>query len=358
MNILRRGILKGLIILLSLNSFAQSGIPGKTGWEESNLCNRIEPVGRILELPGWYVWGASPILGEDGKVHLFFARWKASAGFWSWINKCEIAHAVADSPEGPYEVLGTVLEPSGPGKWDAYTCHNPTIHKIKDRYYIFYMGSSDGTVAGKAIGYATSKSLYGPWEKSNKPIVVPGDDGEWDDYSASNPAFLAHPNGEFWMYYKAWDAKSWKEVHGNRKYGIAIAKNPEGPYIKYEANPVIDYSKINKKSELEDAYVYVENDKIKMIARSMGNSNGFTNEQGILIESIDGIKWSSPKIAYYGAEKYGFAEEDKNGHLHRKNRFERPQILMIDGKPAYLFCSIQGGKYQLSSNFVFKLNQE
>ena len=36
-------------------------------------------------------------------------------------------------------------------------------------------------------------------------------------------------------------------------------------------------------------------------------------------------------------------------------RFERPQLLMKDGKPACLFMVMQGGRYHTASGFVFKI---
>ena len=34
----------------------------------SAFCKRLQPVGRILEEEGWYVWCSSPIYGQEGKV--------------------------------------------------------------------------------------------------------------------------------------------------------------------------------------------------------------------------------------------------------------------------------------------------
>src|SRR3546814_6391446 len=48
----------------------------------------------------WFVWDSTPILGEDGKIHVFFSRWPDEFG--NWLSHSEIAHAVADKPEGPY----------------------------------------------------------------------------------------------------------------------------------------------------------------------------------------------------------------------------------------------------------------
>ncbi|MGD8786715.1 MAG: hypothetical protein PVJ60_04760, partial [Phycisphaerales bacterium] len=102
---------------------------------------------------------------------------------------------------------------------------------------------------------------------------------------------------------------------------------------------------------IEDAYVFIENGKFKMIARDMGI---FNHEVGLYLESEDGIKWSKPKIAYYPVRKY-VKEPPAPSYLRKYGRLERPQILMRNGKPAYLFNASQGGRFMNSSAFVFKI---
>jgi len=143
---------------------------------ESDFCKRLKPVGRILEDPDHNVWGCSPIYGPDGRVHVFYSRWKNEAKHQGWITCCEITHAVADSPEGPYEFCDVAVKGRGGDWWDAMTCHNPTIHKVGEKYVLFYMGTSDGTVYTKRVGMAVSDSLYGPWERTSEPIVQPDPD--------------------------------------------------------------------------------------------------------------------------------------------------------------------------------------
>ncbi|WP_379968160.1 hypothetical protein [Epilithonimonas sp. UC225_85] len=36
----------------------------------------LKPIGRQFSLEGYYIWCSSPIWGDDGKVHLFYSRWK------------------------------------------------------------------------------------------------------------------------------------------------------------------------------------------------------------------------------------------------------------------------------------------
>ena len=73
-----------------------------------------------------------------------------------WINQCEIAHAIADTPESEFRHLKTVLSPRG-GFFDATTCHNPHIQLVNGEYCLFYMGNSNGKTNTKRIGLATSK---------------------------------------------------------------------------------------------------------------------------------------------------------------------------------------------------------
>ena len=322
---------------------------------ESSFAKRLKPVGRALELDGYYVWCNSPIEGDDGKIHIFFSRWIKKKGMGGWINGSEIAHAVADSPESPFEVIGTVFAPRA-GYFDATTCHNPLIKKVDGKYCLFYMGNSNGKTNTKRIGLAFSDSLYGPWQRPDKPLLEAGPPGAWDDHCTTNPAFVKHPNGQYWLYYKSWNTHDEETatdplVKGNRKYGLAIAEKLEGPYIKYSGNPVIDFSSRGNNAQFEDAFVWREHNRFKMIARDMGI---FNHENGIIMDSKDGIKWNEPQIAYYAADHY-IQQPPPPSYLKKYGRFERPQILFLKGKPAYLFTASQGGKFMTASSFIFKI---
>lgn len=321
----------------------------------SDFSKNLQPMGRILESEGYYVWCCAPIYGEDGKVHVFYSRWPEKYKMGGWIHKSEIAHAIADKPEGPYTYVETVLSPRE-GYFDATTCHNPHIQYLNGTYYLFYMGNSDGTVYTKQIGLAKSKSINGPWIRSDKPILETGETGTWDDCNTTNPAFVSHPNGQAWLYYKSWNKEAYQNEKGairaNRKYGLAIANNIEGEYKRYENNPVVDFSKYGDNKQVEDAYVYIEDGKFKMLMRDMGY---FDHEVGLIFESADGLNWSEAQIAWFGADAY-LEEPTAPSHLKRYGRFERPQLLMKDGKPAYLFNAMQGGQYGTSSGFVFKIS--
>lgn len=323
--------------------------------DESEFARHLKPVGRALEMDGYYVWCNSPVLGDDGNVHVFFSRWAAKKGMGGWINGSEICRAVGDSPEGPFAYVETILAPR-PGSFDATTCHNPSIKKADGKYCLFYMGNSNGKTNTKRIGLATADSLHGPWKRPDKPLLEAGAEGAWDDHCTTNPAFVKHPGGKYWLYYKSWNTKDYETdpgpIKGNRKYGLAIADRLEGPYTKYAGNPLIDFSSRGNNTQLEDAFVWMDKKRFHFLARDMG---WFNHEDGIIMDSKDGLTWPSPKIAYYGAEHYGIQQPPPPPHLKKYGRFERPQLLFINDKPAYLFTASQGGKYMTASSFIFKI---
>jgi hypothetical protein len=321
----------------------------------SDFEKHLEPVGRALEFEDYYVWCNSPIEGPDGKIHVFFSRWPKDKKMSGWTNSSEIAHAVADKPEGPYVYVSTVLAPRGEGFWDATTCHNPSIHFVDGKYALFFMGNSNGKLNTQRIGLATSDSLYGPWERPENPLLLPGSEGSWDDHCTTNPSFLKHSNGEYWLYYKSFDTEGYIhpkfEVRGNRKYGLAIAKSLNGPYKKHKGNPVVDFSKMGDNKQCEDAFVWYDNNKFKMLARDLGV---FGIDNGLYLDSKDGMHWSKPLIAYQPLNKY-VTQPEAPKHLNRYGRAERPQLLFQNGKATYLFTASQGGKYETASGFIFKI---
>ena len=75
---------------------------------ESSLAKAIVWEGVAIEEPDFTIWGASPILA-DGKVHLFAARWPEANVDPAWRKSSEIAHYVADKPEGPFRFRSVVV---------------------------------------------------------------------------------------------------------------------------------------------------------------------------------------------------------------------------------------------------------
>ncbi len=112
-------------------------------WGAENVKPRYIDNG--LEDNEWSYWGGNAVLDDDGKYHLYVARWREDSerGHAEWPDSL-VAHAVADHPAGPYKVKDTV----GKG-------HNPEVFRLKDGRYVIYVINA----------YYLGDSVDGPWER-------------------------------------------------------------------------------------------------------------------------------------------------------------------------------------------------
>lgn len=334
------------ITIFALSTFAQD----KPELKESWYCKSLASEGKfILEDPNYRVWGCAPIYDDEGKVHVYFSRWKISG---DWLKNSEIAHAVADHPEGPYKVLGTILKGRGTGYWDAHSIHNPSIYRVGKKYVLLYIGNDTTkvdeqydraqTAGSQRVGMAIADSPYGPWKRFDKPMIdVSPNPKDWDSYCTVNPAFVQKPDGGFLLYYRAWDRKN----DDRRKTGVAYSDNLEGPYKKYEGNPVIDHKDYG--GQTEDPYCFYYNNKYHCIIRDMGNYDWLSS---LYLSSDDGYNWPGFERAHHKGDTYFDVPENA--------RYERVQILFKDGKPEYQFNAIQKrlGENKVTCGAVLKIN--
>ena len=56
------------------------------------------PLAGSLQHPDYWVWGASPIEGDDGKFHLFASLWPKTLPFNCWVTHSEIWRAESTKP--------------------------------------------------------------------------------------------------------------------------------------------------------------------------------------------------------------------------------------------------------------------
>jgi len=302
--------------------------------EKKNFADNWQYTGIAIEEPGYTVWGTSPIVGDDGKIHLFVARWPAELKVDpGWRSHSEIAHYVGSSPEGPFLFSDIALKGSGKETWDKFGAHNPAIHEVGDRYVLLYIENNDPAQpphpANQKIGMAVSESLYGPWVKVNGDGLIlspPTDDKYWN-YQASNgvnnPALFQHPGGGFFLYFKS----------EGGKMGLAIARQIEGPYVQLPI-PVT-----SNNQAIEDGYAFYYQGKVCLLTTD--NHGLIEKGGGLLWKSDDGIRFDEveqgfyPVVKYLGRDKLKMASKHYGGDIIK---FERPQVLLINGEPAYLYA--------------------
>jgi hypothetical protein len=303
----------------------------QTADETRRWADRLDYIGVAVEEPGCHVWGSSPVTGPDGKTHLFVSRWPLSAGFGGWMTDCEIARYVSDSPEGPFIFQEVVRIGSGQNTWDRQSPHNPTVQKIGDQYVLLHIANAGGDkkarAASQRIGMMIADRPEGPWRKAGADGLIlspPDDPSIWSFGSTvgvNNPSLLVHPDGRFYLYYKA------MRKGDVRRMGVAVADRLEGPYI-FRSEPLT-----SNDTEIEDEYAFVENGKICLITTH--NAAG----AGYLWISDDGLNFGVPVTGFDPMAQYLPPSVLREATVLRGKKFERPQILMQNGHPAYLYVA-------------------
>ena len=293
--------------------------------------------GIAINEPGYHVWGSSPIMDETGRVHLFAARWPVAASFVpGWHTACEIAHYIGAGPEGPFKFSDVVARGDGDG-WNKQGIHNPHISKVGDRFVLTFIGNTGVDFpASQTIGMLVADNLNGPWKPANgdanQPMLAPPNDPSIWCYDSgcgvNNPSLFKHSDGRFYLYFKS---KSGRK--STVKMGVAIADQLEGPYI-IQPKPITSNDRI-----IEDGYAFQWRNQICLITTD--NHGMIENGGGLLWTSTDGLNFApQPMKAFHHFGRHYFPNGvPKNSRAHYTNqvKFERPQLLMIDGEPRYLY---------------------
>lgn len=136
---------------------------------------------------------------------------------------------------------GQALSVGKPGSWEGESVFTPNIMKADGRYWLFYSGVSTkfgkGFVPDTKIGIAVSDLPEGPWKKlASNPVLANSADSTAFDSHLIDDACLIVRNGKYCLYYKG---RQLGKSPSTTKMGVAIANSPEGPYVKYEGNPII-----------------------------------------------------------------------------------------------------------------------
>lgn len=311
------------------------------------------PVNGGFAIDSMWIWGSSVIKGEDGKYHIFSDMWAKDLGFGAWVTSTEIAHGVSDTPEGPYVYSDMALTRRDPKYFDGCSVMNPRVIRYGDWYYMYYVGTTydfpvpeagvkweddwfERAWMNKRIGVAKSKSLYGPWERMDHPVLEPRP-GKWDATITSNPSPVVNSEtGKILLIYKS----SSKNSQPPLLLGAAEADSPQGEYHRLSDEPIFRFdTEANLANDVEDPFVWWADGHYELIMKDRFGHICGEDGGGIHATSPDGVHWtlSNPVKAYSRTIKWSDGTE-----THQAN-FERPFILIEDGKPAYLFAATGTG---------------
>ncbi len=308
-----------------------------------------------FEMEGYWVWCGSVVKGEDGRYHMFASRWSREYPMHpGWLLKSEIVHAVSDTYAGPFKYCDTVISERGAEFWDGRMAHNPHIVKTDNGYCLFYTGTtyhgevlpSDATLgnkcviearAGKRIGTAFSRSVYGPWERQDAPCL-PTRQGMADSYLTTNPAPCIKDDGSVMMIYKG-RAYVPPEVNPYRYGGMTLlraeADSVRSPFRRDDDNTVWKASRL----EIEDPFLWFDGG-YHMIAKDMTGEICGEKYGGIYAFSADGKDWSFKENCVF----YSRNVLTESGRRINLGNMERPFILFEDGRPVCAYFAVSDGK--------------
>lgn len=325
--------------------------------DDLQLGNKISEITdeNIFKTEGYYNWGASIYKDEQGVYHMFYSRWEYSLNFTGWLTNSEIARATSKKPSGPWIYQETVLKGRGEGHWDAITAHNPKIKYFEGKFYLYYISTNNGnkTISeaelvetaqtgynhpnwkplrtNQRTGVAVSNSIYGPWERLDKPLIEPS--GPITTLTV-NPAIDRGIDGNYYLIVKGDKPNDTNFV---RNQAIAISDSPTGPFVMQE-KPVIDYM------DTEDMSLWFD------VARERFYGVFHAHTYIGLITSKDGINWGKAKHHVLMEKKIRL----KDGSTIEPDRMERPYIFTENGKPITLSLGVKKGESSYNVHIPFK----
>ncbi|WP_111709604.1 glycoside hydrolase family protein [Lutibacter citreus] len=306
----------------------------------NDMADQWKFIGEAINESGYDIWGSSPIRDDRGNVHLFCARWSSETPFrTAWRYNSEIAHYVSKNPENPFQFVEVIGKGKNNGKWNSAGFHNPNIKKIDDKYVLVYIANDGAKKHGPSqrIGMLLSNTINGPWVEvpnENEPLLSPPNNSAiWcfnSDLGVNNPSLIKHPNGKYYLYFKAKAG-----AKGNVSMGLAISNKLEGPYI-IQPNPIT-----TNKARIEDGYAFLWKNKVCLLTTD--NHGILEKGGGLLWVSDDGLKFESqPLSGFHNCQDFylkGNIPEGANARYGKKVKFERPQLLMdSNNEPEYLYC--------------------
>jgi predicted GH43/DUF377 family glycosyl hydrolase len=303
-----------------------------------NFKTLMKPVPRtaVFQMEGYIVWCGTVTLAEDGLYYLLFSRWPKSSGHNAWVSESEVCCAVSDNPLGPFAFKNIALRGSGGDNWDADVIHNPTVIKVKDKYYMYYMGNKGNGEFwnhrnNQRVGVAVADHPAGPWKRFDKPVIDVTPDS-FDHLMTSNPTATVMPDGKILMVYKA--VGDGPLPKGGRVIcGVAIADKPLGPFVK-QAKPIM----INPENSwsVEDPYIWYQEDRYYALVKDFQGYFTKQNKNTVaLFESLDGINWNPAQTPF----AFGLEIEWEDGVIEKLERLERPQLYIEGGRPKVLYCA-------------------
>lgn len=171
---------------------------GELGWEDAFIG------------PGALIWA-------DGEYHLFYVA------VGNELVGSTVGHASTSRLEDGFfrradEPLFTVADAD-------YLDFGPSARSVviaDDRTWMLFFSTAglNGRGSSGLIGRATAPGPDGPWRVDPEPVLLPGEDGAWDDLSVRDPYVIALDGG-YRMYYSGDSGDA--DARPDRQIGMATS---------------------------------------------------------------------------------------------------------------------------------------
>ncbi|MFI3173506.1 MAG: family 43 glycosylhydrolase [Eubacteriales bacterium] len=212
-----------------------------TGIGKEEGVSRRDP-SKIIQVDGIYYVYYTCRKTAHKPVGIFVENTSDEIPTFDW-DLCDIYYAT--SKDGfHWEEQGIAIARSPKGEYGDRSLSTPDILIWKGKYYLYYQSFTGyfktETQDYCGVSLAVADSPRGPWIKKNEPIVAQGELEDWDSMAIHDPYPLVY-KGKIWMFYKGQNLRiGGLEKNLVRAQGVAIADNPEGPYMKHPLNPLLN----------------------------------------------------------------------------------------------------------------------
>lgn len=160
------------------------------------------------------------------------------------IDKPHVKNEIIE--HGPFVLLPSVnpiIFPGNKGDWDGAAVEAGNVIKDGENYYFYFHGApgdnDNWPRDGYRIGVASAPHPLGPWKKHDaNPIIDLGQEGSWTGLHVACPAVIKEEGDKYYMWFGGMKEDSGE--FGRWDIGLATASHPLGPWKLYEDNPVLE----------------------------------------------------------------------------------------------------------------------
>lgn len=192
-------------------------------WHEQGVAVPRPPEPHV----GWRSVSTPDILIWEGKYYLYYQGFVEMPGTRG--DDCPVAVSWADSPDGPWTPLNTVVIPNGPkGAWDQYSIHDPYPLVYEGKIYLYYKSDFNGRPELiRAQGLAIADNPLGPFEKCElNPVLNSGHETAYFPFKGGIAALASRHGNELESIQWAPDGINFTEQANSSMLPVAA-----GPYV-------------------------------------------------------------------------------------------------------------------------------